>query len=150
MSGPDINALMARAARQAAKKREADRGNHPGTPKNRGDAPTPGVVDGGERLSLGEDRNGALKWFLQGRPLSVGDTVELYTNRANGWIRGRFEWSGLRHERPRIAVNIWNPHGEPDPDGLPPWVGELEAAIPRDAICRLPSSMGRGRASSEG
>ena len=68
----------------------------------------------------------------------MGDVVELYTNGANGWLRGRFEWSGEPTERPCFAINLWDPTGPRDEDGLPPWVATLEAPIPAAARLRWP------------
>lgn len=74
------------------------------------------------------------RWCIGEDPLSVGDIVEVYTNRAAGWLRGRFEWDG--EGRPRLGINVWDPHGEVDEDGLPPWVGDLDAVIPERAVVR--------------
>ena len=73
---------------------------------------------------------------LGGEIVHVGDVIEVYTNDANGWLRGRFEWNGGADDGPRIAVNLWDPYGAPDEDGLPPWVGEIDIALPARAICR--------------
>jgi hypothetical protein len=77
-------------------------------------------VDGGYRLA--------------GRPLRSGDVIEVYTNAANGWIRARFE----DHDGPRVAIHLWDPIGRRDEDGLPPWVGELDAPLPARAVARWP------------
>jgi len=89
----------------------------------------------GARITL--DREGA-RYRLAGRALEVGEVIEVYTNTANGWVRGRFEWSGDPSQRPRIAMNLWDPNGQRDEDGLPPWVGDLEATLPERAVCRRP------------
>ena len=86
-------------------------------------------------LELGKDA-GVDRYFVAGKLIEVGQPIEVYTNLANGWLRGRFEWSGRAHERPTLAIHLWNPAGARDADGLPPWVGELVAVIPPRAICR--------------
>lgn len=146
----DINALFQKAAGRAARQREGKRAERRDPVRSRKDAPSEGAVAEGERLAIGDDHEGTLRHFLHGRPLSVGDTVELYTNRANGWIRGRYEWSGRRDDRPRLAINIWNPHGERDADGLPPWAGEIDAAIPKNGVCRLPAAVSGDRSGAGG
>ena len=89
----------------------------------------------GEQLALSIVR-GTWRYTLGGEVVMVGDAIEVYTNGFNGWIRGRFEWDGERQNPPKFAVNIWNPKGPADEDGLPPWVGDLEAELPADALCR--------------
>jgi hypothetical protein len=86
-------------------------------------------------LELGKDA-GVNRYFVAGELLTVGQPLEVYTNHANGWLRGRFEWSGRPEERPTLAIHLWNPGGARDADGLPPWVGELVAVIPERAVCR--------------
>ena len=87
-------------------------------------------------LTLGKDE-GVDRYFLAGQLLSVGQPIEVFTNHANGWVRGRFEWSGAVEERPTLALHCWDPDGARDADGLPPWVGELVTVIPERAVCRL-------------
>ncbi|MBT3222658.1 MAG: hypothetical protein HN348_26585 [Proteobacteria bacterium] len=101
------------------------------------DAPLgpPDLGPKGQVLQLGDD-GGVRRFVLDGKILHVGDVVEVFTNSANGWLRGRFEWSGRLNERPCLAINLWNPHGPRDADGLPPWVGEMVAEIPVRALCR--------------
>lgn len=147
MAGPDINAMVHRAARQAATKREAARKTKPDPARMRKDAPTIGAVDPGDCLIL-ERHEGRYCHLLAGSPLQPGAIIEVYTNRANGWIRGRYEWSGRPSDLPRLVVNLWNPHGEPDADGLPPLVGEIDSPIPEGAICRPPKTSG-GRGAGE-
>jgi hypothetical protein len=89
----------------------------------------------GAALELSTVR-GTLRYTLKGEVVVVGDAIEVYTNGFNGWIRGRFEWDGVPETRPKIAVNVWNPKGPADEDGLPPWVGDLEAELPAAALCR--------------
>ena len=79
-------------------------------------------------------------YTLAGRRVRVGDVLELYTNSASGWLRGRFEWTESVADRPRIAVNLWDPTGPGDEDGLPPWVGALDAPLPPGAMLRWPRS----------
>ena len=68
----------------------------------------------------------------------MGTVFEIYTNAGNGWLRGRFEWNGGFDDPPRLAMNIWNPKGPWDEDGLPPWLGDVEIEVPAKAICRFP------------
>ncbi len=93
--------------------------------------PTRDLHDGAHIL-VGAD--GALT--LAGAPLAVGSPIEVFTNRANGWVRGRLEWSGRKGEAPRLAINVWDPAGDLDEDGLPPWVGALETPLPPRARVR--------------
>jgi hypothetical protein len=86
-------------------------------------------------LELGKDA-GVDRYFMAGEMVVVGEPIEVYTNLANGWFRGRFEWSGKPDERPTLAIHLWDPGGARDADGLPPWVGELIAVIPPRAVCR--------------
>jgi hypothetical protein len=72
---------------------------------------------------------------LADRPVHIGDVIEVFTNPANGWVRGRFELSSGVAE---LIVNIWDPGGVHDEDGLPPWVGAWGGALPEGAICRWP------------
>jgi hypothetical protein len=92
----------------------------------------------GERITRSFDEEQKLRYYLEGRQLGVGDVVELFTTAANGWVRGRFEWTEQEADVPRFAVNLWDPNGVEDEDGLPPWVGSLEAAIPPRAVFRWP------------
>jgi hypothetical protein len=73
---------------------------------------------------------------LEGEAIANGDTVEVYTNAVNGWLRGRFSWSGRDEDPPRLVVNCWDANGVPDADGRPPFVGELVTAIPMRAVVR--------------
>ena len=98
------------------------------------DAPQPSS-ERGHRLEL-VSVDGEERFRLDGTWVLVGDVVQLYTNTANGWVRGRFEWSGNLAERPRLAMNLWDPTGPRDDDGVPPWVGDLEAVLPPGAILR--------------
>ncbi len=81
---------------------------------------------------------GRVQYRLLGQPVRSGDVVELFTNLSSGWLRGRFEWSERVDEAPRLAVNLWDPTGPRDEDGLPPWVGELDARLPVGAVLRWP------------
>lgn len=101
---------------------------------SRRDAPERGLA-GGHRLELVEV-DGEARYRLDGTWVVVGDVIEVYTNTANGWLRGRFEWTGHASDAPRIALNVWDPDGPRDEDGLPPWVGDLEASIPVNAAVR--------------
>lgn len=61
--------------------------------------------------------------------------IELYTNAANGWLRGRFV---AVRDGAHLVINVWDANGPRDEDGVPPFVGEFDAIIPRRATCRFP------------
>jgi hypothetical protein len=127
-----INAMMGAAARAEGRARTRRLG---GPAPSVADAPVEPVEGGGFPLVAGAVE-GLPAWTLDGLALRPGDVLEVYTNAANGWVRGRYEWSGQQGERPVLAVNLWDPHGVRDADGLPPWAGELLAEIPALAVCR--------------
>lgn len=140
MSDPnDINAAMMRASKRAAVRRESERDEAPDLVRQRQDAPTAGAVAGGERLRL-DPRE--MRYALEGRHVARGDAIELYTNRVNGWLRGRFAWTGRREDPPRLVVSVWDPHGARDAEGRPPFAGDLEIPIPAAAVCRFPRVAG--------
>lgn len=148
-SQDDIRRMMLEASRKAALQREQEirvpTGEVPfgrdSVRERRADAPDARERLVGEPLALGTDDEGHPAWFLEGRALRVGDVVEMYTNAANGWVRGRFEWAG-GDAAPRLAMNVWDPTGPRDEDGLPPWIADVEVAVPKRAICRWPDRGG--------
>lgn len=94
--------------------------------------------DGGRAVGhpLKHDQiDGRTAWTLDGAELRPGDVIEVFTNQHTQWLRGRFEWD-VDNERPSLAINVWDPDGPEDEDGLPPWIGELTCPIPAGAICR--------------
>ena len=95
------------------------------------DAPAPSTIVVGELLELVDG-----SYRLDGRTIAPGDGLEVFTNVANGWVRGRFAWTGQAADSPRLAINLWDPRWPRDPGDLPPWVGELDAVLPARAICR--------------
>ena len=97
------------------------------------DAPAAPIV-------LGEV-DGRQRWTLHGTPVRSGQVVEIYTNKANGWMRGQLSWSGEVADRPRLVITLWNPWGGRDVDGLPPRVGEIDAEIPAGAVCRWSAAL---------
>ncbi len=112
--------------KDAAKEREVSR---PKTRALRERAPKSSAAP----LSFEPDR--APPWRLLDAELRPGAVIEVYTNHHHGWLRGRFEWTpGEAH--PWLAINIWDPEGPADEDGLPPWVGEMRCEIPAKALCR--------------
>lgn len=141
--GDDLSAKIQKAEREArqaaALAREKGIATHDAQtlPRTRTDAPLRPSA-GGERLAFGSGESGPC-WLLEGRELAVGDVIEVYTNAANGWIRGRFAWSGGDQDPPRLVINLWDANGARDEDGVPPFVGELDAALPRGATCRAPA-----------
>jgi hypothetical protein len=72
-------------------------------------------------------------WLLEGRPLTEGDEVELYTNAATGWVRGRFSLDG---DAPRLGVPLWDVNGPWDDQGQAPWVGVAQIPLPARAVLR--------------
>lgn len=109
----DVDAAFAEASRRAARQRTT------------GDA-----ADVGGAI---EASDGAFS--LLDQSLRPGDIVEVFTNAANGWVRGRFE---VVDGRPCVFLNVWDPAGDADVDGLPPWVGEWGGPLPDGARCRFP------------
>lgn len=93
----------------------------------------------GEKLARGRSEDGAAVWFLEGRVVRNDDVVEVYTNRSNGWLRGRFRWSASEGV-PQLIVNMWDPTGARDADGLAPLIGTLVCALPIASILRWPPS----------
>jgi hypothetical protein len=146
MGNDDVLARIREAERQARleeAKRRADTVANPQGRRVRDDAPAAGFARGGEPLAFGADEQGDPACFLEGRVVRSGDVVEVFTNAANPWIRGRFDWSGKPDDPPKLSINVWDPHGARDEDGLPPWIGTMEAAIPRRAVLRWPRRPGQ-------
>ncbi len=100
----------------------------------RKDFPAEGAVSGGDLLEIHRTET-KTRYRLAGRVLDVGDVIEVYTNTASGWLRGRFEWTGRSKDRPVLGLNLWNPSG-PYADGAPPWCGDLMCTLPENAMCR--------------
>ena len=96
-----------------------------------------GPANAGARLKAGEV-GGQPAWFLGRSQLLPGDAVELFTNSANGWVRGEFVWTGSMDDRPEFRIPLWDPRGELDAEGLPPRVGEIRTPIPAKAVLRWP------------
>lgn len=132
----DINDLLNQASRKLAVKRASRQPDDAATAK----APAPSAAKTARRgLPLvrraSDDR---VSYTIGGRPVNVGDPIEVYTNAANGWVRGRFEWTEQPDDAPRLAIHCWDPDGKPDADGLPPWVGELVMSLPSKVSVRWP------------
>ena len=120
-AGLDVNELFRAAARQDGRERTLkvdtervypERFHWPVDQERRGERGP---------LILGKDE-GVDRYFIAGELIAVGQPIEIYTNQANGWIRGRFEWTGDVNDRPQLAIHCWDPDGARDADGLPPWV----------------------------
>jgi len=90
-------------------------------------------------LEPGED-DGRPCWTLQGQPVRDGMVLEVYTNRANGFVRGQVRWSSWP-ERPRLALTLWNPWGIRDADGLPPKLGMWEVELVEGLMCRFTGAL---------
>ncbi len=146
MAGKDDLLAQIREAERQARTNEAlarAQGGEKVRRVTRDDAPPAGTSRGGEPLAFGTDDQGDPACFLEGRVVRTGDPVEVFTNSANTWMRGRFDWSGRRDEAPRLSINVWDPVGARDEDGLPPWIGTMEAALPRKAVLRGPRKLGQ-------
>ena len=84
-------------------------------------------------------------YTLHGQPLRDGQVIEVYTNRANGFVKGVVvvrPWP----ERPKVRIVLWDAWGPRDVDGWPPRVGAWDLEIPDGARCRfgatLPQDLG--------
>lgn len=141
----DFAALLNQAERQRRMAEAVDREKHlrhkaandeARVKERRATAPSRFSEQSGEPLAFGEGEDGPC-WYLEGRSLQIGDVIEVFTNNANSWVRGRFEWGGGKAP-PKLAINLWDPNGDSDEDGLPPWIGELESPLPKRAVCRWP------------
>lgn len=148
MSGDfDINDLARKAAAQAALQRDTKQDRvpvgagvrravqNPGAARREADHPTPSAEPLGDELALTRV-SGRASYKLAGRRLEQDDWIEVFTNREVGWVRGRFKWSGVRSEAPRLAINVWDPQGLPDDHGQPPFLGTAELALPSGVIAR--------------
>jgi hypothetical protein len=121
-----------RASRiEDAKARETRLGHEPVRPSKAAPPAAVPAASAGDRIVL--DGPNAT---LGGRELHPGAVIEVYTNAANGWLRGRYERAD--GGPPRLAVHVWDLLGARDEDGLPPWTGELDAPLPLKATCRWP------------
>jgi hypothetical protein len=134
---PKVPDALTAAARLAGRRRAAalEQPLARAAPRNSGESPS---TIAAAPLVLGDD-DGRPVFRLAGQIVRTADVLELYTNRANGWLRGRFEWSGDPAIRPHLEINLWDPIGPRDEDGLPPWVATLAAPLPVPARLRWPS-----------
>jgi hypothetical protein len=78
-------------------------------------------------LRLGRAQ-GADRYFLLGRPVSGGDSIQLCTS--GGWITGRFEWDAGRGDTPSFYFSV-ELEGGGD-------VAQLHFSIPERALLRWP------------
>lgn len=137
----DINALIRGAARQAARSHQETHAR--ATPVLQAQEARREQRATGEHaqpLAAGHDADGAPCWVLQGNAVRDGMVLEVYTNRANGYLRGQVvgrPWP----ERPHLALTLWDPFGRRDVDGLPPRVGQWEVPIPEGARCRFSAAL---------
>jgi len=136
----DINAMIRNAARSAGRgQQQASEGAAPVLEAQRRRAEQRSVRGEATPLEAGDD-DGAPCWVLQGNPVRDGMVMEVYTNKANGFVRGQVVWEGWP-TRPRLLVTLWNPWGGRDVDGLPPRVGHWELDLPEGARCRFSAAM---------
>ena len=131
----DVNAALSAASRKSGRARTLLVDQERVYPQREQWPVDQGRVAMTGRLKLGKDA-GVDRYFIAGEMIEVGQPIEVFTNHANRWVRGRFEWSGRAGERPTLAIHLWDPAGARDADGLPPWVGELITDIPARAVCR--------------
>jgi hypothetical protein len=136
---PDHSGKLRAAAAEAARREAIERHKRLEQAKV-GEVPTSSSVSDRAHghLVLGTHR-GRPAYLLDGRVLHSGDTAELYTDSANGWLRGRFAWSGEPGDPPRLLINLWDPKGRRDAEGMPPWIGEWGAPLPPRAALRRPT-----------
>jgi hypothetical protein len=97
------------------------------------------AVDPMHRLEIRMEKNGA-RCFLDGKPVFPGQDVEILLE-GKVWLLGRFEWSALATELPRLHVACGGPWEDlEDPETatfpIPP---EISFPIPRDALLRWPA-----------
>jgi len=92
-----------------------------------------------ECIEEGRD-DGQSCWILQGQPLRGGQVLEVYTNRANGFLRGQV-LVGSFPERPRLQITLWDAWGPRDVDGLPPRVGVWEVELLDGVKCRFTGAL---------
>jgi hypothetical protein len=136
----DINALIRNAARSAGRSTaSAQERRAPVMATQRDRAARRGGRGDAAPLVPGDD-DGAPCWVLQGNPVRDGMVLEVYTNKANGFVRGQVvcqPWPA----RPKLMVTLWNPWGGRDVDGLPPRVGQWELELPDEARCRFSAAL---------
>ncbi len=136
----DINQLHRRAATASARERagateremsvmEMQKGGRERRPNKPDTAP------------LVEGRDGELPVYtLFGQPIRQGQVLEVYTNRANGFLRGEVVAMPFP-ERPRLRVTLWNAWGRRDADGLPPKLGAWELPLIDGVMCRFSAAL---------
>jgi len=138
MADQDISALIRNATRSIGKSvaRQADGPTVMEEQAERtrrrkgGNEPVGTVVEGAD--------DGSPCWSLQGQPLREGMTLEVYTDRTNGFLRGQVRlapWPA----RPMLVLTLrdaWAPRG---PDGNKPVVGEWVVEILDGARCKFPA-----------
>jgi hypothetical protein len=137
----DINALHRRAATQAGRSMAAR--SERVVPvmeqqKMRHERPSQ-VQAAPAALEVGED-GGRPCYTLFGQPIRAGQVVEVYTNRANGYMRGQIVCDAFP-ARPRLLVTLWNAWGTRDVDGLPPRVGTWELELLDGVMCRFTGAL---------
>ena len=52
-----------------------------------------------------EQHDGRWQQFLNGKPLSPGDMLDVYLPTLGFWLRGRYEWAQLEDSPARLTVN---------------------------------------------
>lgn len=140
--GPqDINALIRGAARRAGRThQQAHQAAVPVLQAQEARKELRGSGDVADPLVEGRDADDRPCWLLQGNPVRDGVVLEVYTNRANGFVRGQVvtrPWP----QRPHLVLTLWDAWGRRDVDGLPPRVGQWEVAIPEGARCRFSAAL---------
>lgn len=137
----DINALHRRAATRQGRNL-ADRNDKQLTvmeqQKRRQARPTQSHA-AASALTEGTDE-GEPCYVLQGQPVRDGQVLEVYTNRANGFLRGQVV-CGTWPDRPRLQITLWDAWGKRDVDGLPPRVGTWEVPLLDGVMCRFTGAL---------
>jgi len=137
----DINALHRRAQTSAAReqgKRQSARPTVMEQQRRRELRPQDSMVPADCIVEGRED--GRPCWILQGQPVREGQILEVYTNRANGFVRGQVSlrpWP----ERPQLTITVWDAWGTRDADGLPPRVGTWSLELLDGIKCRYTGAL---------
>ncbi len=136
----DINALHRRAQTSEARdhtKRQLGHMTVMEQQRRRQERPKESLV-AAEPIVEGRDGDRPC-WILMGQPVRDGAVLEVYTNKANGYMRGQV-LVGPWPERPRLMVTLWNPWGR-DVDGLHPRVGTWEVELMEGVRCRFTGAL---------
>ncbi|MFT7521412.1 MAG: hypothetical protein ACI9MC_003563 [Kiritimatiellia bacterium] len=124
-----LDALFRQARRDSGRNR-AHQVNDEDREVSGGDSPKVKTADDSSRLVLIETRDGRYRYTLDGEEVRVGDEIEVYVNGANGWLHGKFTWTGRERHAPSIKVDMR------DPDDPESFVGTMDCTLPKHARAR--------------